>query len=368
MKKVLVGMICDGKAGGIDKYLLNFYESVKTEDIKIDFLTNKRDESLAEYLKANGSELFEVASLMHPVLQYRQVKEIINSNGYDIVYMNISTALTFPSLLAARSCGVKKVIAHSHTSGYDCENGVKRCIFTALHYLLRGLVRKSANSYLCCSDVAAEWMFGKKAANGCEVIYNAVDTSKFSFSQEKRDEIRRELGIEDKFVIGNVGNVCYQKNHKFLIDAFYELQKTEPDAVLVIIGDGVLMPKLKAQIAKYGIEEKVKLLGRLDASRGYMSAFDVFALPSNFEGLGIVFIEAQYTHTPCVASDRVPRLAGISNMISFVPLRKRDWALAISGYKNVNREDFVFDCGDNFDLSKQKEQLGLILDLNEVAK
>jgi len=367
MKKVLIGMICDGKAGGIDKYLLNFYDTVKSEDICVDFLTNNKDPELEKRLNETGARLYEIPSLMHPVRQYNEVKKLIQHNGYDIVYMNISTALTFPILKAAYDCKVKKIIAHSHSSGYDSENAVKRSAFTWLHFLCKGFVCKYANSFLCCSDKAAEWMFDRAIIRRkkFQVVLNAVDTSKFTFDNEKRQFFRKKLGLENKFVIGNVGNMCYPKNQLFLIDVFYELLKKTPDAHLVIIGDGVLLPQIQTKIGKYHLEENVSLLGRVDVSEGYMNAFDVFALPSRFEGLGIVFIEAQYTRVPCVASDRVPSLAKISNMISFVPLNVQKWVNQLLFYKNIDKADFLFEDEDGFVLSKQKEELCSVLDVEE---
>ena len=334
MKKVLIGMICDGKAGGIDRYLLNIFESVREKYIQIDFLTNEKSLALEEELNKKGSNLFEVSALTNPVKQYNQVKTIIKKYNYDVVYINISTALSFPALKAAYDSGVKKIITHSHTSGYDCENSIKRAIFTFLHFICKGLVCRYSNSFFACSDKAAEWMFTKKIIknNNFKIIYNAIDTEKFAFDDKKRKEIRCRLGIENNFVIGNVGNMCYQKNQLFLIEVFNKLLEKEPNARLVIIGDGVLLPKIKEKIASYNIQEKVKLLGRVDASEGYMNAFDVFALPSNFEGLGIVFIEAQCSKVPCIASNQVPRLAKISNMFSFLPFEIDAWVDKILSY------------------------------------
>ncbi len=365
MKKILIGMIMDGKAGGIDKYLLNFYSTVKDE-YSIDFLTNKKDSQLENFFANNNSRLFEIASLMHPIRQYKQAKELILKKSYDAVYVNISTALAFPLLKAAYDCSVE-VIVHSHSSGYDCENPLKRRIFNFLHYMCKGLVCKYADHFFACSDKAAEWMFNKSINKNknYKIIYNAIDTAKYNFNPTLRDETRKELCIDDGFVIGSVGNICYQKNHTFLIDVFYELLKKEPNSYLVIIGDGVLMPQIKQKIAKYNIDDRVKLLGRVDTSKGYMNAFDVFALPSNFEGLGIVYIEAQHTKVPCVASDKVPEIAKISNMFSFVPLQTQKWVNEILDYKNIKKDDFVFQNNEHFDLSNQKEELRSILDITK---
>lgn len=364
MGKILIGMICDGKAGGIDKYILNFYQTVRNEECSIDFLTNKKNPELEKMLRENGSKLYEVPSLMHPIRQYQAVKTLIKNNAYDNVYMNISTALTFPALKAAYDCNVWKVIVHSHTSAVDERNPLKRCILTILHHMLKGQVCRYSNKYLACSDEAAEWMFSSKIIEEkkYEVIFNTVDTTKFRYDQAKRESIREELGLKDNFVIGNVGNICYQKNQLFLIDVFHRLLQKDSSAKLVIIGDGELLPQIKERIAKYRIEEHVLLLGRVDVSRGYMNAFDVFAFPSNFEGLGIVLIEAQCTKVPCIASVNVPKIAKVSNMFTFLPLVQEQWVETILSYKNAKKDEFVLDSLDKLSLEKQEEILRGIID------
>lgn len=363
MGKILIGMICDGKAGGIDKYLLNFYETVKKQNHTIDFLTNNKDDELEHYLNKNNSRIFEVPSLMHPVKQYQEVKNIIQAGGYDTVYMNISTALTFPALKAAHDCKVEKVIVHSHSVSVDEEMVLKRVIFKCLHNICKGIICRCANKYLACSDEAAEWMFTQDIIRNkkYEVIFNAINTEQFCFDEEARNRLRAELGIKDEFVIGNVGNMSYPKNQLFLIDVFHELLKREPDAKMVMIGDGILMPAIEEKVASYGIQNSVKLLGRVDVSKGYMNVFDVFALPSRFEGLGIVLIEAQCTKIPCVASIKVPKLAKVSNMLTFLPFEKEEWVETLLSYKNCNKDTFVFDSMEKFSLSHQEKILNSIV-------
>ena len=364
MSKILIGMICDGKAGGIDKYILNFYQTIDKQNHTIDFLTNKKSDELAQQLKQNHSQLYEVPSLMHPVQQYQAVKKIIQKGGYDRVYMNISTALTFPALKAACDSKVEKIIVHSHSVSVDEESIVRRMIFKMLHYMCKGIICKCANKYLACSDEAAEWMFTKNIIQDkkYEVIYNAIDVERYSFDEEARKRLREELGIKDEFVIGHVGNMSYPKNQLFLIDVFHDLLKQEPDAKLVMIGDGILLPAIEEKIASYGIQNSVKLLGRVDVSKGYMNVFDVFALPSRFEGLGIVLIEAQCTKIPCVASDQVPKLAKVSNMMTFLPLEKAKWVEGLLEYKNCKKDAFVFESMEKFSLVHQKQVLESIVE------
>ncbi len=357
MKKILIGMICDGNAGGVDKYILRFYNSLKDNNYKIDFLTNSKDKALEKELNSQGSQLFEVAGLTHPIKQYKQAKEIIKIGSYDVVYMNISTALSFPVLKAAYDLKVKKVIAHSHSSAYDCNNTLKRKIFTFLHKLCKGFVCKYANTFVTCSDKAALWMFDKKTNTQKEIItvYNCVDKSKFAPNTKKREAIRKELGLEDKFIIGFVGNILYQKNPSFLIDIFAAAKKEIKNAHLLIIGDGPLKNTIKEKIAALGLKKDVTMLGRIKIEGGYYDAFDVFVLPSVFEGLPTVMVEAQMNNTPCVVSDKITHMSKIINACDFVSINSVDaWVEKLKDYVDFNKESIIFNNNAaNFDEQKQ---------------
>lgn len=345
MKKILIGIICDGNAGGLDNYILNFYQKVLNDSIKIDFLTNIADNPLKQKVAQNGSDVFCIPSLNNPVKQYSEAKKLFEEQNYDIVYLNISTAVTFPVFLAAKMAKVKKIIAHSHSSGFDIQNKYKRFIMTVLHKICKHILSVCCTDFLTCSQKAAEWLFTKSAIRNNDIkhIQNTIDITKFQFDQTKRDSIREQLNLKDKFVIGTAGNMVFVKNHLFLLDVFSIIAKKDDSARLVIAGDGPLFSLIENRIKNLKLSDKVILPGRIDISKGYMSAFDVFALPSFFEGMPIVSLEAQCAKLPCVLSDTITRESKISNMCDFSTIKNADiFANAILKYKGINRESFAF--------------------------
>ncbi len=360
MKKVLIGMVCDGTAGGVDKYILNFYRTVHGEDVQIDFLTNVPDNPLLERLGNPDSKIYCVSGLFHPLRQYKEIKQVLK-NGYDVLYLNVSTALPLPAFLAAKHCGIKKIIAHSHSSGYDCTSSLKRKLMTLLHRLCKKPLCRCATDYLSCSDKAAEWMFTNRVvkSDGVQIIKNTIDISLFHFDEQKRSLIRKELNIEDRYVVGYVGNLVYPKNPLFLIEMFNKAAAKDPDAVLVIAGDGLLRPSMQELVEKYSLRDRVIFLGRVDMSRGYMSAFDVFALPSRFEGMPIVGIEAQCSKLPCVFSTNITTMAKISNMCDFVPTDSaEEFATAVLKWKNTDRSEHKLTVvSEDFSLEAQADIL-----------
>ena len=366
MKKILLGIVCDGNAGGVDKHILNFYRGIRKNSVKIDFLTNIENNPLGQELKQNGSELFCIKSLKNPLKQYSQVKQIIKKYNYDIVYLNISTAMAFPILLAAKNNSVEIIIAHSHSAGLDIQNKLKRCIFTILHKAAKPLIKYSCTHFLTCSQKAAEWMFSKSLIENGKVKYiqNAVNVEDFCFDSKKREEIRKKYGLQEKFIIGNVGNLCYQKNHLFLLQVIKKAIEKDDTVHLMIAGDGPLKKKIQKRIISLGLENNVSLLGQVKIKEGYMSAFDVFALPSRFEGMPIVSVEAQCCKLPCVLSNTISKEAKISNMCEFVSIKKAEiFSEALLKFKNINREEFQIS-GElsRFDIKTQLSELKKVID------
>ncbi len=343
MKKILVGFIMDGHGGGVDNYLLNFLKNVNSNDVQIDFLTNKIDARLQKFLSKYHSKLFQVANLKHPVRQFHQVSKIIKEGQYEIVYLNISTAIDCVAAWAAKKEKVSHILIHSHSSGNDCENLLKRISFNALHYVCRIFLYRTATRYYACSKKAGLWLFPKKIveSNDFQTVFNAVDLQKYTFHDQIREEVRKELKVENNFVIGNVGSFSYAKNHFFLIKVFEKIREKDQNAVLLLAGKGVRLEKVRAFVKKKNLEESVKFLGfRKDINRLFQG-MDFFLLPSCFEGLPTVSIEAQCTGLPCLMSENITSEAKISRDCWFLPLKKSSdqWADFVLSHRKKNRDE-----------------------------
>lgn len=175
MKKILLGFIMDGRSGGLDTYLLHFIDAVWKEGMQIDLLTNEADSELKKHLSRYGSRLTEIATLKHPLKQFRQVKQLIRKEKYDIVYLNVSTSMDMPAAFAAKSCQVPRRILHSHSGGNDCESPLKKMIFDILQRVCRPVFYRAGNEFCACSVKAGYWMFPRRIvqSENFQVIYNA---------------------------------------------------------------------------------------------------------------------------------------------------------------------------------------------------
>lgn len=366
MKKILMGFIMDGRSGGLDTYLLHFIDAVWEEGMQIDLLTNEADPGLKQHLSRYGSRLMEITTLKHPLKQFSQAKELIRREQYDIVYLNVSTSMDMPAAFAAKACHVPRRILHSHSGGNDCESTLKKMIFDLLQRVCRPVFYRAGNEFCACSVKAGYWMFPRRIVRSekFQVIYNAVDRERFRFRPEIRSRMREELGIEGRFAVGHVGNFCYQKNHAYLIRIFKAIHEKRPDAILLLVGQGIRFEDVKRQVEEEGLSGAVRFLGRREDVDHVLQAMDVFLLPSHFEGLPTVGIEAQCTGLPCVISDSVTEETRISDRCSFISLKESPerWADEVIRMGEMERGNAVLnENAANYDLEEQKKSLNRLI-------
>ena len=204
-------------------------------------------------------------------------------------------------------------------------------------------IMSAPTDYCACSVVAGEWKYPKAIVDHkLKVLKNGVDLEKFAFNEETKCEIRKKLAIpEDAFVLGHVGRFSYQKNHEYLIRIFAEVRKRNEHAVLMLIGDGENKPDVKKQIEELHLTDSVRFCGLVNNVNDYMQAMDVFVLPSRYEGLPIVGVEAQAAGLPVITSVNVSEELEISDLVTFLELKEdvSEWADKILSYEGKARED-----------------------------
>lgn len=279
---------------------------------------------------------------------------MFKENRYRIVHAHLTTMSVF-SLAVAKICGVPVRICHGHNTA--CKGETKKNL---LKYMLRPFSRTFATHYFACSHYAGKWLFGKKieTSERFRVIPNAVDAAKFRFNGEIRREARKELGVEDKLVIGLIGRFAYQKNHAFLMDVFMEVLRKNSRAVLLLVGEGSLVNEVKQKVHDMGLDASVRFLGvREDVDRLYQ-AFDVFCLPSRYEGLPVVGVEAQISGVPCVFSGTMTEETAFTDSVTFVNPEQsaEQWAQIILECAVKDRN--IIQNAGTFEISDQARELG----------
>ncbi len=357
--KILAGFVEDGRHSGIDKYLLNFLDRAREAGHGVDFLTSVYDAAFAKELEEKGSRLYAVPNLRQGAAQEKAVKKILAEETYDLYYHNVSEPLNYPAAKAAKEAGVR-VIWHSHSSGVDRARAADRLFRRAVNALCRRKTLRYSDKRLACSDKAAEWMYPKKVIREGDyaVIYNAVDLSRFAFSPEKREKARAALGLADEPALLFIGHFCYQKNNFFLLEILREVKKRLPRARLFCAGTGADEEAFRQKAEKAGLASSVRLLGVRRDTDALYSAADAFLLPSRFEGLPVVAAESAVSGLPVFLSDRVTRMARVTDRVRFLPLSASLWAAeiekALAAPRSAARLDP--DKAAKFDASLQKQQ------------
>lgn len=360
-KKVLIGYIVNGFAGGVDKYILNLVSSVDLDKFDIDILINKIEPELEAQLNEYNISLYEVPSLKHPLKQYGCIKKIIKENKYDVTYFNISTAIQFLGILASAKCKVDNCVVHSHSSGVDIENKWKRWIMKSLHFLCKGIVSKKATSFIACSQKAGEWMYTPKVLKSevYTVVHNSADTKQYVFHPEVREKMREAMNWKEKKVIVHVANFTYQKNNEFLMEAFSEAYKKDNGLALLLIGKGSKEEKIKEMVEQYGVQNAVTFLKDITNVNEYLQAADLFVLPSRFEGYPISALEAQVGGLPCLLSDHITKESKLIDSCVFLPLKKEIWTKEFLSFHPCKYRNTTIDSEklDNKDLSHTIEKI-----------
>lgn len=302
--------------GGAETFIMNTYRNIDREKVQFDFVihTEKKCDYEDEIEKLGG-RIYRIPQLSkHPIKNMLGLKKIFKQadKPYKVVHRHTNSSIVFTDLIIAKMMGIRKIIVHSHST--NSKN-------TFIHKLFRPLMRL-ANVKYACSQEAGKWLFGKKQK--FEVINNGIDLEKYKFNKEIRQKERKELGIkENEILIGHVGRFNIAKNHEFLIKVFYEFQK-DKNAKLVLLGVGELQQKIKEQVEKLGIEQKVMFLGlRQDVNR-VMQAMDLFLFPSIYEGLPLTLIESQAAGLPILASDTITDQCNITRNINFLSLEENE--------------------------------------------
>lgn len=333
-------------SGGIERYSVNVYKYLDHSKLKVDFVT-KTDENdfFDSQFKQMGGHRIGIVS---KTSSYRAgyvgyIKNLykIAKNGYEVAYFNFSNPrMALKYIPVCRLAGIKRIEVHSHNSEEDNINIVKKI----LNQIGRDYINKVAENRLACSDKAAEWMFGRKIKEENEYICikNGIEASKYRYNPTVRNEYRKKYNIEhDCLVIGHVGRFSAQKNHKFLINIYRRIVQLNPNSKLVLVGIGETMSNIQDYVNELGIQDSVIFLGEQSNVCDLMQLMDVFVLPSLYEGLPVVGIEAQASGLRCVFSSSVSREADITGNVLFLELdlNATEWAKSIVDYSDYIREN-----------------------------
>ena len=307
------------RVNGMSAVIMQYIRNLDTEEYSFAIFTDEIDPQFFPDLEKYKVQIIQ--SKMRRKNQFAYFKELLQlfrNQHFDILHAHGNSATIAVELIAAKQCGVPMRIAHSHNT--TCDHKI-------IDKLLRPAFYASYTHGIGCGVEAGKWLFKDR----CHVVIkNGVDLDRFKFDMEQRIRIRREIGIESDVVIGHIGRFTDQKNHIFLLDVFRTYLKRNPDAILLLVGNGPLKEKTKETAREMGISDKVIFYGTTPNTAAIYSAIDYFVFPSKYEGVPLTLVEAQANGLGCLISDKVSREVIITSLIDTLPLESvDDWAYKI---------------------------------------
>ncbi|WP_195540289.1 glycosyltransferase family 1 protein [Eubacterium maltosivorans] len=347
--------------GGAESFIMNIYRNIDKNKIQFDFLLRSNDTSfLKKEVESLGGKIFITSEFPKKILKnYQEVRCFFKKHPeYKIIHVHANALIYMTPLILAKKNKIPLRIIHSHNT-----QTAKGTLGVWIHYANKKRISKYANHFFACSEVAAEWMFEKTI--DYKVIRNGVDIKKFKFNLENRYKVRKKLGFDNKFILLHIGRFEKQKNHCFLIDVFEKYSNYNKNAFLVMIGDGMECNNIYEIIKKKRLENKIIIIKQTDKIYEYLNAADVFLLPSLYEGLPIVAVEAQANGLKCLLSKTVSEEIKILKETEFLPINKGSeiWAKKIDDYKRETiklenrREAQITIKENNFDIANTVKQL-----------
>lgn len=324
-------------SGGVSNFVMNLYREIDTTKIQFDFALTAGEKTLYddEVLERGGRIFYcdtskDVAMNLRRILREEGPFQVVHSHVF--FYSGLVLA-------EAKKAKVPIRIAHAHNAHTGESRSVPRI---AYERGMQMLIRSNATHMLGCSEKACRYVFGDKIMKDprAAVMPDGIDCDRFAFNPKVREQVRKEYGLEEKYVIGHVGHFNPAKNHEKILSVFAEVCRRRDDAALLLVGDGELEQDVRNRTAELGLTDKVVFAGAHKDVERFYQAMDVFLFPSQYEGFGMAMIEAQASGLACVASDVVPEETSVIGSVEFYSLSVSDaeWAETVISFT----EDYRF--------------------------
>lgn len=331
-EKIVVAQIVGKLAhAGVEAVVNNYFKHINRDKFcYIIYYFENSPSAPPEDMVEMGAEYVATPFLSNPLGFISFCRRSFIENHVDIVISNLNTLSILP-LFAAWRAGIPVRISHSHSTAGKGE--FKR---TMAKHVLKMFSHLFTTDYVACSRLAGEFQFGRRFCDSGHVtiMRNAIDTCHYSFDPQARKQIREEFGIlAGCLVIGHVGRFVAQKNHSYLLDVFHGYIESGKDARLLLVGDGPLRGQIESKARILGLQDKIIFTGNIGFVGDLYSAMDVFLMPSNYEGLSVVTVEAQCSGLPCILSMEMSDETRITDSTLMLPISHKDinlWVEAIS--------------------------------------
>lgn len=347
----VLNIISNLKRGGTEQCVMNYYRNMNRSKVQYDFLVLSEENGVyEEEILEMGGRVYKIpAFLSNPIKNYIKMHAFFKTHRYAIVEIHAPSPKRYRYGLAAKRHGAERVIYHVHNN-----SNKKRHWF---HFYAARKLNECCDYKFACSRQAGKYVY---CNNDFKIIHNAINLGKYTFRAEARIALRQSMSLENKFIIGHVGRMCKQKNQGFLLKVLAEVCKIDPNAVLLLVGDGDKRPELETQVQELRLENNVIFTGVRTDIEDLLQIMDVFVFPSLWEGLGIVAVEAQAAGLPCIFADTISQEVNLSDNTRYLSLNDTHalWAEEILHFKNVPRKGNLDRIKEaNYDILEQAQAL-----------
>lgn len=325
---------------GVSSVVMNYYKHIDKNRFVFDFMTHTPvSKEIRSQLEKEGSKVYEMPALTGrniPIYQKKLDAFFKEHTEYQIIHGHLPNAAAF-YMRAAKKYGNQIRILHSHNSR-GADSKLKR----VRNYFLNHMGVAASNVYFACSKSAGAYLFHTTDENKVTIIHNAIDIEKFSYKEDIRERLRKRCQVEDKLVIGHMGRFAEQKNHRFIVQIAKSLKEKREDFVFLLVGDGKLRPEIEQMVQIEGLTEHFIFTGSVENPQDYYQMMDVFILPSIYEGLPVVGVEAQAAGLPCMFADTITREALLTPQVKQLSIQNADaWSEELSKVMLGRYPDYV---------------------------
>lgn len=350
--------------GGAETMVMNYYRKIDKTKVQFDFMVHRQERgAYDDEIEAMGGRIYRMCPIFpQNFAKYKKMLKVFFDGHpeYKILHSHMSELGCY-AFIEAQKHGVKVKVCHAHNAPIKESMNLKEKGQLVFRDYFKKKMLPCTDHLFICGEKAGNWLYGEGNKDRFVMMNNAVDAEKFRFSPTVREEVRKELGVENKFVLLNVGRFNLQKNHTFILDIFKEIKALHGDSVLLLAGNGPLENEIKEKCARLGLDDSVKFLGlRSDVDRILQGA-DIFLFPSLYEGLPVTMVEAQSSGIKCFISDVIPQQCVLTDDVISLSLQSgaAAWAKGITalstGYDRKDRyEDMV---KANFDITANAQWL-----------
>lgn len=328
---------------GTEAFIYNYYKTFDKEKIQVDFVKRTEEKIVHEdEIIKNGSKVFYIPQKRKDYKAYKEsMKNFFEKNAkdYDAIWDNTMLLSNIDFLVYAKKYGIKDIIVHSHISSTS-NKGIKRI----LHEINKRRLSLYANRFFACSEVAADFLYSGKSREKAFVINNAINIEDYQYNENKKNSLINDYNLIGKKIVGTIGRSSAQKNHIFLVDIAKSLVDKSEDFVIVIVGNdssSQLHKELEEKIKENNLEKYFLSVGSQKDIKAWLSLFDVFILPSLFEGLPFVAVEAQANGVPTILSTGISKETKITENVKYIDLNSdiNEWSTSIVDSLEKERTD-----------------------------